>query len=94
MNIAFTYMAENLGMSFHNVITLILSLAFFLFYVKDFKLGLLMHMFLFGSLFVWFHEAGYNWQIVLILMMMCVVILSLTLYVQSKVSRDPLGGVV
>lgn len=81
----------NLGVSFETMILLVVGVGGLLFYAKDVKLGLVMHVLIFASIFIWFYQAGHDWHSALILFFMALVLMSLTLYALHKSKENPYG---
>ena len=73
-------METNLGVSFEWTVLLIILIAGLLFYVKDFKLGIVMHFLATGLLFIWFFAADLNYIPSLVFFFIFLVMLSFTFY--------------
>lgn len=84
--------SNNVGMTFENVILLVVLLAGIIPYAKDFTLGLMLHMFANGLLFLWFYGAGWNYVPALVLTLMFFVMMCLSLYATQK--KATYGGFV
>lgn len=76
---AFIDVANNIAMTFENVLLLVFSLGCLIFMAKDFKIGIMALMLSSGGLFAWFYQADLNWTPPLVIFFMSVVILALTL---------------
>lgn len=87
LNIAFTEIANNVGMRFENIILLLVIAGGLIFYAGDVKLGLLMQFLGTGLLFIWFYSAGLYYVPSLVVFLITVVILSLSLYASAKSSQ-------
>lgn len=86
MNIGITSMAANLGMSFENIILLIVFSIGLVFYAKDFKIGLIWQAFTAMLLFIWFYDQGMNYAPSIVVFFMTLVILAISLYAVEKAS--------
>ena len=84
--------AENLGVAFELIITLITNLGLLVFFTRDFKIGMVLMFILNGGLFMWFYAAGYNYLAPVVLFFMALIIMALTLYPVSK--KVGSGGVI
>lgn len=88
----FNQVVDNLGMSFENVILLLVFLGGLIFYSRDARIGIILHFFLYAGCFAWFYSAGLIYGGALILMFMFLVFLALSLYaVDAKASQ---GGLI
>lgn len=87
MNVGITTIANNLGMGLENIILLVVILGGIIFYAKDFKLGVVMHLLMTGLLFMWFYELEMNYVPSLVACLMFLVILSLSLYAVGKTAQ-------
>lgn len=76
--------AESLNMSFETLVILIVAVGGLIFYGKDFKLGVVLHFFLFSALFVWFYTSHLNYTSSLVAMLLSFAIMALTLYFTSS----------
>lgn len=76
--------STNLAMSFENIILLVVMLGGLIPYAKDFTLGLILHMFAAGLLFMWFYSAELNYVPALVLTLMFFVTMCLSLYATQK----------
>lgn len=74
----------NLDMSFSWIILVIALTGSIIWFYADFKVGIVVNMLLFGSIFVWFYEAGLMWQLPLTIFILFFVFLVLSLYTVSK----------
>lgn len=77
-------LSTNLAMTFENIVLLVVVLGGLIFYAKDFTLGLILHMFATGLLFMWFYAADYNYVPALVLTLMFFVCMCLSLYATQK----------
>lgn len=84
MNIAFTNIAANVGVSFENIILLIFIFGSCIFYAKDFKLGLVIQFLGAGLLFMWFKHAGFNYVPSLVIFFITLVLLALSIIFVAK----------
>lgn len=84
MNRAFDLIATNLSLSFETIVLLLVILAGLIFYSKDVRLGIILHMVATGSLFMWFYELNLNYVPSLICFFIFLILLSLTLYTVDK----------
>lgn len=85
MNIAFTIIEQNVGMSFENIIVLVfLGFGGLIFMARDFQLGILITMFLSACTFAWFYYADYNYVPALVVTLLNFVFLCLSYYATQK----------
>lgn len=87
-----TTIFSNIGLGFESTVLLVTFLAGLLFYVKDFKIGVVGHFLTFGVVFLWFLTSGYNYTIAFVMFMIFLIIMSLTLYTARKTAVQ--GGLV
>ena len=87
MNIGIHNIAANVGMQFELIILLLLFIAGLIFYVNDVRMGVILHMFIFGLAFMWFYQEGMNYAPALVIFLMFFVILCFTIYAVSKSSN-------
>ena len=92
MNVAITTLANNLNMSFENIVLLLFVLAGFIFYVQDVKIGMILHVLMTGVLFILFYINNLSYVYSLITMFMFIVITSLTLMPVTK--GESAGGFI
>lgn len=81
----------NLSMSFEAIICFIAFVGGIIFYAKDFKLGVVLHLLFFGGIFTWFYLAGLNWTLPLIIMLCSLVLLVFSLFAIFN-QKDKYGG--
>ena len=89
---AFTIISSNVGMTFVNLVLMIVVLGCGTFFAKDFKIGVIAVMVCSGGLFAWFYEAGLNYVPSMVVFFMSLVVLTFTLLTVSKVVDK--GGVI
>lgn len=94
MNIGFSEIASNIGVSFETTILLFVLFGSIIFFAKDFKLGILMLFLISGGVFMWFYAAGLNWQNAAIVFFMSLIVMSFTFYAVAKSSGTPGGGTI
>lgn len=92
MNIAITTLSNNLGMSFENIMLMVIVLGGFIFYVQDVKLGMILHVLMTGVLFMIFYNFALNYVFSLVTMFIFIVLLSLTLMPVTQGNRQ--GGFI
>lgn len=84
---AIELLAGNLGISFEAAIVFIFTMGCLVFSAKDFKLGILMALFINTGIFLWFYATDLNWALPLGLIFMFIIILSFTLYAINKTGQ-------
>lgn len=84
MNIAFSNIAANIGVSFENTVLLIVLFGGLVFYAKDFKLGLVIQFLGAGLLFIWFKQAGLNYVPSLVIFFITLVLLAFSIIFVAK----------
>lgn len=82
----------NVGMSFENIVLLIIIVGGMIFYAKDFKLGLVIQFLGSGVLFLWFQSAGYNYTPSLITFFITLVLMCFSIYAAAK--NESRGAIV
>jgi len=92
MWLGFETLVENVGLSFENIILLLIFAGGLIFYARDIKVGVVLHFLGFALAFMWFYSAGYTYSGALVLALMFLVILALTFYALSK--RTEQGAIV
>ena len=92
MNIGIEKIIQNLGLDFESIILILVVCGGFIFYGKDFKLGVVMQLIGTGCLFIWFYESGYNYIPSLTVFLMTIVMLSFSLLLTAKHTQA--GGAV
>jgi hypothetical protein len=90
MNIAFSNLAANVGVSFENIILLVFIFGGCIFYAKDFKLGLVIQFLGAGLLFMWFKTAGLNYTPSLVIFFITLVLLAFSIIFVAKTGEH--GG--
>lgn len=89
---AIELVAENLAMSWENIVLLIFLVGGLIFYASDVRIGLMLHFFTNGGLFAWFYYGGYIYQYALATSLIFLILLSFSLYAVSE--ADARGGFV
>jgi len=84
MNIAFTNISSNLGLSFEFIVVLLFLFGGIIFMSRNFKLGLVMYFIGAGGLFMWFYQMDLNWAIPLIIFFISLILMAFTFYAVSK----------
>lgn len=84
---------NNLDMTLINIITIVMNLGVLIFMAKDFRIGLIVMMFVNALLFLWSYNQGWDYSIVLPLSLVSIGLLSLTLWSNSKYENTS-GGLV
>ena len=84
LNIAIQLIEDSVGMNFENIMLLLVALGGLIFYAKDFKIGVILHMVGFGCCFMLFYSLGLPYQRALVSFFLMFVILCITLYAISK----------
>ena len=79
-----TFMTEQLGMNFENVILIVLVIGSLVFFAKDFRLGALILFILSGAVSMWFYNAGMDYVNPLIVMFLDLIVLCFTLFAQNN----------
>lgn len=72
--------ADNVGISLENIVLLVVVLGGFVFYAKDFRLGVVIHFIMMGATFMWFYAAGFNFGTALLLFFMFLILMAFTLF--------------
>lgn len=98
MNIGFTTLANSLGFGLDFIIWIVITFGLLVFFAKDFKLGVVMTLFIEGALFAWYYylyEAGFsfNYYLPLIVTFLALITLALSLLFVGGVV-DKSGGYV
>lgn len=91
MILGLEHLIENVGISFENIILIIVLVGNLLFMAKDYKLGITMYFITSGCLFMWFYAADYNYAPSLIVFFISLIILALSLYTVNKSASS--GGI-
>lgn len=91
----FQSVETNLGLPIEIIFLLVIAIAGFIFYAKDYKIGLLIHFITFAGTFIWFYqwsltEPTIYWTYPLIAMLITFILLALSLY--SVKSQNNQGG--
>lgn len=84
MNVAFEQIAENTAIPFEITMLMLIILGGIIFYAKDVRLGILMHMLGCAGLFIWFYEAGLDYTYPLIAFFIFFICLCFTLIAVNK----------
>lgn len=84
MNVGIDSMISNLGMSFTNIILLIVVVGSLIFMAIKFQLGAMMLFITTGVLFVIFYNAGYDYIPSLIVFFISLILMSLSLLSSSS----------
>lgn len=92
LNPGISLIETNTGLMFEHWLLLIVIVGSAIFAAKDFKLSLVVGMFLTGGLFIFFYENGYFWAPTLVVFFMQLILLSFTLYAVSK--QQEAGAVI
>jgi len=74
----------NIGMGLEYIILIALFAGGIIFYALDFKIGVILHFFMFGLDFMLMYQLGLNWVPALIITLMFLVILAFTFYSIAK----------
>lgn len=93
MNIGLELAVQNLGIGVPALILLVSTLGGFVFFAKDFTLGVLMQFFLSSGVFMLAWAMGWEFVIPLVAMLIWFVILSFTMYFVNKQTTSQ-GGFV
>lgn len=94
MNIGFTTIATNVGVSFEWIVMIIFLCGGIIFAARDFKLALVMYFVGSAAIFMWFYIAGLNYLVPLVVMFMSLVLMSFSLYAVMKTQQLPGGGFI
>lgn len=88
----FSFVAENLGVSFEFLLLFVVIVAGIIFMARDVRIGLIIYFVFFSGIFVWFYEDGsLAWQYPLILFFITLILLAFSIF--SSARRNA-GGVV
>lgn len=93
VNIGIELAASNLGMAFEYIVLLVAVLGGFVFFAKDFKLGVVLEFFLSGAVFMWSYGMGWDYVPALATMLSWFVVLTFTLYFIGK-QQATTGGFI
>lgn len=83
---------SNLDVTLINIITIVMNLGIIIFMAKDFRIGLIVMMFVNALLFLWSYTQGWDYSIVLPLALVSIGLLSLTIWSNNK--YESTGGLV
>ena len=86
LNAGLRVIENNAGMYFENILLLLVALGGLIFYARDFKIGIILHMLGFGCLFMLYYALGLNYAKALTAFFLCFIILCITLYAVAKTS--------
>lgn len=89
MNIGITNIASNVGLSFENLILLLVVLGSLIFYARDFKIGILMTFLTTTLCFMGMYQLNLNYTPSLVVVFMSLVIMSFSFY---GTGRDSVAG--
>ena len=82
----------NVGVMYEHVLLFIVVLGGFIFYARDFKIGVMLHFACVGVLFMFFYQNSLYYVSSLAVFFMFFVIMVLSLYASGRVTRT--GGIV
>lgn len=88
----FTTVAQNVGVSFENIILGVLLLGGLVFYAQDAKLGIILHFVAFSSAFILFYSLGLDYAIALTMVFIFLILLAFTLIPVNKTTQQ--GAVI
>lgn len=88
----FTQAANNVYMSFENVILLLAFFGGMIFYSRDFRIGAILHFVVFALIFMWFYTGSLNYYGALTLAFMFLVIMAFSFYAVD--SQAQTGGLI
>lgn len=83
----FGQVATNLATSWDLLLIIIFNVGTFVFFAKDYKIGVVLSFFINGLLSLWFYNDGMNWSITLVLMIISFVVMSLTFYISAQTEK-------
>lgn len=84
MNVGIEHMVDNLGMSFTNIILLIITVGSLIFMAIKFEIGAMMLFISTAVLFVIFYSAGYDYVSTLVVFFISLVMMSISLLGQKS----------
>jgi len=83
------YLANSVGVSVEMVFIITLIVPCLLFFVADFKVGMISTLLVLSGMLIWFYQFGFQTDRVIIMLLLGVVILAFTLYfVSAKVQKQ------
>lgn len=92
MNLGVEVIEGNLGFTFEWIVCIVLLFGSLIFMAKRFVLGVIINFVLFSAVFVWFYQAGYNWQLPIIFSLLNMIVLFLSLlFLNKSQERGVLG---
>jgi hypothetical protein len=86
-----TIIENNLGFSFITILTILFNFGVVVFMARDFRIGSIIMLITNALLFLWSYNNGWDYSILLALMLLSVGLLSLTLWTNNNYSK---GGLV
>lgn len=84
--------ANNVGVSWENIVLIVLLLGSLVMYAKDFKLGVIIDIIITAGLVVGFYIGGYNYVSSLVVFFLMIIILSLSIYTTNRFASA--GGLI
>lgn len=93
MNIGISLILSNLGITFPDLILLLVILAGFIFYARDIRIGLMLHFLCSALLFIWFFEYGYDYKKALICTFTFFIFMCLSILAAEKATKTA-GSVI
>lgn len=82
----------NIGFTLGTIITIIYLFGGLIFYAIDFKIGIILHFFIGGGLFLMFYQLGWNYSTILTLTLIFLVFMSLSILFVGQ--QSDAGGVI
>ena len=83
-----SFVVENLGISFENLLLLLVVVGGLVFFAKDFRLGTIILFLFSGGLSLWFYNSNMNYINPLVVTFICLVVLVFTLMSQNNNSAS------
>ena len=91
MNISFTIIENNLGMSMGLIVLFVLTIGAIIFFAKSFQIGSLLLLLSSTGSFMLSYSLSWNYTPSIIMMFVSIIILSFSLYATGKVTTQQQG---
>jgi hypothetical protein len=85
-----TLIENNLGFSFISIMTILFNFGVLVFMARDFRIGSIIMLFTNALLFLWSYNKGWDYSIVIALMLLAIGLLSLSLWTNNNYSKSGL----
>ncbi len=87
-----TAISTNLGVSLEYIVFIIFLFGSIIFYAADFKLGVILSLFISSGLFMWFKHLNINYVPFIVFMFISLILMAITLFFVSKTAST--GAVI